>query len=109
MVACRAAREGNEMVAESTPPAAERGSELLLERIATGRAARAAISRSAHAAWTAPADRPDPIRLLQAADAGRVAELVPLRYARMAASPFAFLRGAAAVMAHDLSTTPATG
>ena len=42
-------------------------------------------------------------------DRGRIAELLPVRYARMAASPFAFLRGAAALMASDLSSTPTTG
>ena len=35
--------------------------------------------------------------------------LVPIRYGRMAASPFAFYRGAAAIMAYDLSHTPSTG
>ncbi|MGT2432036.1 DUF2252 family protein [Cupriavidus basilensis] len=50
----------------------------------------------------------DPIALLKAGDAGRLPNLVPIRYGRMVASPFAFYRGAAAVMAHDLSTLPRT-
>ena len=55
-----------------------------------------------------PAAR-DPIAVVEAAATGRVPELVPIRHARMAASPFAFLRGTADVMALDLATTPATG
>ena len=51
----------------------------------------------------------DPIKLLEASSAGRVERLVPLRYGRMLASPFAFYRGSAAIQAHDLATTPNTG
>jgi uncharacterized protein (DUF2252 family) len=51
----------------------------------------------------------DPVRALEAQAVPRVADLVPLRYDRMAASPFAFLRGAAAVMAYDLAMAPTTG
>jgi uncharacterized protein (DUF2252 family) len=54
------------------------------------------------------ADR-DPIAVLEAQNAGRVPELVPIRYGRMLASPFAFFRGAASVMAHDLSSPPSPG
>jgi uncharacterized protein (DUF2252 family) len=59
--------------------------------------------------WEAPSDRPDPVALLQAQDAARVPELVPIRYGRMLVSPFAFFRGAAAVMAADLARTARTG
>ena len=79
------------------------------DRAAAGAALRLATPRSAHAAWTASPDRADPIDVLEASNVGRVAELVPIRYGRMAASPFAFFRGAAAIMAMDLATTPATG
>ena len=79
------------------------------EQHAAGRARRRDVPRSAHAGWHAPADRPDPVTTIEAEDAGRVAELVPIRHARMAASPFAFLRGSAAVMAGDLATTPCSG
>ena len=51
----------------------------------------------------------DPVAVLERQAATRVAELVPVRYERMAESPFAFYRGAAAVMAMDLATTPVTG
>jgi uncharacterized protein (DUF2252 family) len=54
-------------------------------------------------------DRPDPIDLLQAQDEGRLQHLLPIKYGRMVASPFAFLRGSAAVMAADLASTPVTG
>jgi uncharacterized protein (DUF2252 family) len=55
------------------------------------------------------AGRPDPIDLLQAQDTGRLQHLLPIKYGRMVGSPFAFLRGSAAVMAADLAFTPATG
>ncbi|MFF1697176.1 DUF2252 domain-containing protein [Streptomyces sp. NPDC058257] len=73
------------------------------ERARQGRAARKYASRSSHGAWIPSADRPDPVAVLERQGAGRVQELLPIRYARMAASPFSFLRGAAAVMAGDLA------
>jgi uncharacterized protein (DUF2252 family) len=79
------------------------------ERAAAGRARRAQAPRSSHAAWEPPPDRPDPITLLGEQAAHRVAGLVPIRYGRMSASPFAFFRGAANVMAADLSRTPVSG
>ncbi len=81
----------------------------LSERAAAGKAARAQAPRSAHAVWEPPADRSDPIEILEAQARSRVPELVPIRYGRMAASPFTFFRGAAAVMAADLAATPASG
>jgi uncharacterized protein (DUF2252 family) len=74
-----------------------------------GRERRSAVPRKAHAAWSPPAGRPDPIDLLQQSDPERLPHLLPIRYGRMLESPFAFLRGAAIVMASDLATTPATG
>jgi uncharacterized protein (DUF2252 family) len=74
-----------------------------------GRARRRDVPRSAHAGWSAPPGRPDPIATIEAEDADRVPDLVPIRHARMATSPFAFLRGSAAVMAADLATTPSSG
>lgn len=79
------------------------------ERVARGKAARSAARRSAHAEWQPAADRPDPIALLEQQAASRVPDLVPIRYGRMAVSPFAFYRGAAAVMSADLATTPDSG
>ncbi|HTU54986.1 MAG TPA: DUF2252 family protein, partial [Acetobacteraceae bacterium] len=60
------------------------------------------------AEWSPPTDRRDPVEILIAQDRHRIPELVPVRYARMRADPFAFLRGAAAVMAADLGAMPAT-
>lgn len=79
------------------------------ERREAGRALRADTPRSAHAEWTVSERMQDPIDVLEQQARTRVAELIPVRYARMAESPFAFFRGAAAVMAMDLSTTPVTG
>src|SRR5690242_18718265 len=56
-----------------------------------------------------PADRPDPVALLEQQATTRIAELGPIRYGRMLASPFAFLRGAPLVMAHDLAASPDSG
>jgi uncharacterized protein (DUF2252 family) len=79
------------------------------ERGAAGRAARSQAPRSAAADWEPPAGRPDPVEVLESQAASRIPELVPIRYGRMSASPFAFFRGAAAVMAGDLAGTPESG
>ncbi len=79
------------------------------ERAARGKAARAEVPRSSHAGWDAPSPRPDPVGLLQEQAKNRVQELVPIRYGRMLASPFAFYRGAAYLMASDLASTPRSG
>jgi len=79
------------------------------ERRAQGRALRDAVPRSAHADWAPPSGRHDPVELLQASNEGRMPLLVPIRFGRMSASPFAFYRGAAALMAADLAHTPTTG
>jgi uncharacterized protein (DUF2252 family) len=77
------------------------------QRRERGRAARRVVSRSTHGEW-AP-DRPDPVDLLEAQDRDRIPDLIPIRYSRMMASPFAFMRGSAIVMARDLASTPKTG
>jgi uncharacterized protein (DUF2252 family) len=79
------------------------------ERQAVGRALRAAVPRSAHGEWTPPRSRLDPVEVLEAQAETRAPELVPIRYGRMAESPFAFFRGGAAIMAMDLARTPVTG
>src|SRR5262245_22900619 len=78
------------------------------ERAAQGKAARRQTPLASHAEVHFGADR-DPAGLLRAQDLSRVADLVPIRYGRMAVSPFTFYRGAARVMALDLSTTPVSG
>jgi uncharacterized protein (DUF2252 family) len=79
------------------------------QRIARGRAARAAVPRSSHAEFTHDPRRPDPVALLESQASSRVPELLPIRYGRMAVSPFTFFRGAALPMANDLAGTPRTG
>jgi hypothetical protein len=78
------------------------------ERRAAGKALRDAAPRAAHGGWKPPEDRRDPVELLCEANEGRIPELIPLRFSRMAQSPFAFYRGAAAIMAADLASTPAS-
>lgn len=78
------------------------------ERRAAGKGLRRDVPRTAHAVWDPNSDRFDPLEVLVESNRTRVQELVPLRYARMAASPFAFLRGSALLMAHDLATGPRT-
>ncbi len=70
---------------------------------------RKSVPRSAHAGWAAPADRADPVQLLVDQGRHRIPALLPIRYARMRTDPFAFLRGAAAIMAADLAHTPSCG
>jgi len=79
------------------------------KRAARGRAARTLVPRSSHGEWVTPPDRRDPVSVLEEQAKTRVPELVPLRHQRMLASPFTFYRGAAAIMAGDLATTPNTG
>ncbi len=79
------------------------------ERFARGREVRSSVPRSALGHWEPPEPRPDPLHILGRQDASRVPDLVPIRYGRMVASPFAFLRGAVAVMAADFAHLPRTG
>jgi len=81
----------------------------LIERRKAGKRLREKTPRSSHAGWVPAADRPDPLSLLQAQDEGRIQKLLPIKYGRMVASPFAFLRGSAVVMASDLAASPVTG
>jgi uncharacterized protein (DUF2252 family) len=79
------------------------------ERLAVGKALRQQLARRQHGTFALSATRQDPVAILEEQARTRLPELVPIRYARMLTSPFAFLRGAAAVMAHDLATTASTG
>jgi uncharacterized protein (DUF2252 family) len=79
------------------------------QRHERGRAARRLVPRGSHAQWAPAPDRPDPVDLLEAQAKDRIQELLPIRYGRMMASPFAFLRGSAIVMAQDLAGTPKSG
>src|SRR5215217_8128776 len=100
------------MIAVTEPGTSRRGvvaHPSVEERAARGKAARSRVPRSSHATWEPPRERrpPDELLLEQAAD--RVPELVPIRHGRMLASPFAFFRGAAGLMAADLAPTPCSG
>jgi uncharacterized protein (DUF2252 family) len=79
------------------------------ERVARGKAARAEVPRSRHADFEPSPTRADPLELLELQAKTRVPELVPIRYGRMLVSPFTFYRGAALIMAQDLSATPRSG
>ncbi len=75
---------------------------------AKGSGQRRTVPRSSHAQWAPPADRPDPVAILEEQAKTRTPDLIPIRYGRMAVSPFAYFRGAAAPMAWDLAHTPTT-
>ena len=79
------------------------------ERVEKGRAVRSTVSRSSVGEWKPSRTRPDPLTLLAQQEVSRVPELVPIRHERMLASPFAFYRGAAVVMASDLGAGAPTG
>jgi uncharacterized protein (DUF2252 family) len=79
------------------------------ERRAKGKKLRDKCTKDAHANWKPHPKRGDPIDLLIESSKGRMPQLVPIRYARMMQSPFAFYRGAAAIMAADLAHTPVSG
>jgi uncharacterized protein (DUF2252 family) len=79
------------------------------ERRAHGKEARDRTSRSSHSGWAPATDRPDPVGLLQAQNRTREPDLVPVRHGRMLVSPFTFYRGAAKIMAADLTGTPVAG
>src|SRR4029079_11828028 len=95
---------GDPLTVKEAPPGTRRRDALT----EAGRAARERVPLPAHGAWTARADRPDPVALIAGQAATRIADLVPIRHGRMAVSPFTFYRGAALVMAGDLATTPTT-
>ena len=79
------------------------------ERMARGQEAREATPRSSHSTWQPPADRADPVSLLEEQNQTREPDLVPVRHRRMMVSPFAFYRGTARIMAEDLKCTPTAG
>jgi uncharacterized protein (DUF2252 family) len=94
---------------DPAPAAASKPAKRAPDLAAVGKSARKEVPRSALGAWIAPADRLDPVALLEGQAQGRLQDLIPLRYARMSASAFTFYRGAAALMANDLGSQPSTG
>ena len=101
-----AVNEGT-LLAERPEPLVPHRSEA--ECRASGKEARAKVPRELNATFEPAPDRPDPVSLLQEQGKTRVQELLPIRYGRMLVSPFTFYRGAALIMASDLSTTPCSG
>lgn len=81
----------------------------IADRMALGKALRAKVPHASHGEYRPLPGRQDPVAILEAQAATRVASLIPIRYARMLANPFAFLRGAGAIMAADLAPAPVTG
>ncbi len=81
----------------------------LAERREVGRGARRLLPRSHAGQWDRDGRGHDALSILLAQNATRVPELVPIRHGRMAASPWTYYRGAAAVMAADLASLPHTG
>ena len=96
------------MTLKSGAPRGDAGVTTRAEHAARGQAARTDVPRASHARIEFPENR-DVIGLLEEQAATRVPELVPIRYGRMLVSPFTFYRGAAKIMAADLSTTPDSG
>ena len=95
--------------AAATPPERRAGPPTRAQQVEAGAAARRQLGRRSLGAYAPAADRPDPVSIVAAQDANRVPELVPIRNGRMLASPFAFYRGAAAIMAADLGVAPHSG
>jgi uncharacterized protein (DUF2252 family) len=103
------AETGSAHAAEALPPVEQRLKETPAQRAAHGKEARKRAPRSAHAEWKPGPGRPDPVTLLEEQGRERAPDLVPIRYGRMLASPSAFYRGGALLMASDLAGTPASG
>lgn len=93
-----------EALASAPPPAAA-----LRDRHAAGRALAKRLPLKEQGTWRTAHRQHDPIDLLIDSSKGRIEHLIPIRYGRMLANPFAFYRGSAAIMAADLSRTPSTG
>lgn len=87
-------------------PALPTGGE---ERRQYGKRLRRVCHRVDQGRWEPPRNRADPVGLIMASMKGRVPQLIPVKLQRMAASPFGFFRGAAALMAADLAATHSSG
>ena len=79
------------------------------QRIAFGKSARDVLSRTAHAKLCTEERKFDPIQVLLSSVEGRLPNMLPIKYSRMSASPFAFFRGAVSIMAADLAWLPHSG
>src|SRR5665811_1220027 len=79
------------------------------ERRKQGKALREKCPRTSQAEWKARSKSQDIIKLLEESDADRIPGLIPVKYQRMAVSPFTFFRGAAILQARDLATARVSG
>ena len=79
------------------------------ERRKQGKSLREKFSRTSHAEWKPRSKSQDVVKLLEESDADRIQGLIPVKYQRMAVSPFTFFRGAAIVQARDLANAPVSG
>ena len=86
-----------------------RPAESIQRRYDAGKKLRVGVPRAAQGQWAAAPHRPHPLKTIAAVNQGRIKKLMPEKYRRMRMSPFAFFRGAAALMASDLSTLPSSG
>ena len=91
------------------PPPVAAPVATIATRRAGGVSCRQIIKRGRQGAWSPAANRPDPVQTLITANTGRLSDVLPIKWARMAASPFGFFRGAAPLMAMDLAGHPVTG
>ena len=91
------------------PPPIVSPADTTAARRARGKSCRRVVARRNQGLWSPGADRPDPVQTLVTANAGRLSDVLPIKWARMAASPFGFFRGAAPLMAMDLAGHPVTG
>jgi uncharacterized protein (DUF2252 family) len=80
-----------------------------VERRKQGKALRGKVPRTSQAEWRSRSKSVDIVKLLQESDVDRIAGLLPVKYQRMAVSPFTFFRGAAILQARDLANTPVSG
>ena len=79
------------------------------ERRKQGKALRVKVPRTAHAEWKPRPKSQDIVKLIEESDVGRIRGLLPVKYQRMAVSPFTFFRGAAIIQARDLANAPVSG
>jgi uncharacterized protein (DUF2252 family) len=96
-------------VSDVLPSSSSTGYESVDDRIALGKRSREKVPRRRHGEWAPAPGRAAALSILEEQERTRVPDLVPIRHGRMAASAFAYFRGAAAVMASDLAQEPRTG
>jgi len=104
VASAKARAAGTKLADEFTKPRPS-----IADRMEAGKRLRTTASRASLSEYKPPANRKDPVAILEGQAKTRLQQLIPVRYARMLASPFAFLRGTAAIMAQDLGPSSVTG